>query len=416
MRVTGIVAEFNPLHNGHRHILEKARTLTEADCVIAVMSGDFTQRGTPALCDKHLRAEMALKNGADIVIELPVRASTSSAEFFAGSAVFLLDASGVVTDMIFGIESGDTISLSRISETLLSEPDSYKRSLKDELKKGHSFPTARQSALIAAIPEMHDLPLLMSTSNNILAIEYLKALKKLGSSITPHSVQRLGAQYHDNLLHNAYSSALGIRTAIQENNNISSIKSQLPESVYEILEKNFGKVFPVTTSDLSAMLKYRLINAIYDGDDLCRFADVSKSISDRIEKRAISFTDPDDLISSVKTRDMTHSRISRALLHILLGIKSPEKALDASDSYIRILGFKQEASAVLKKMQKNASVPVISRASDAKDVLQGASLETFNDTLRAGDIYNKIIEEKYGTVSPGDLKRKAEIKDGLVLC
>ncbi len=416
MNITGIIAEFNPLHKGHSYILERARKDAGSDCVIVVMSGDFVQRGAPAVCGKHLRAKTALMSGADIVIELPVKAATSSAEFFASSGVFLLEATGVVTDMIFGVESNDRDALSKISEVLASEPESYKSNLKEELKKGHTFPTARQAALLHILPRLHDLSIIMSSPNNILAIEYLKALKRLDSKIKPHFVSRLGAGYHDNLISPVTSSALAIRSALMERDDIKPVKGELPEPAYEILSSEYKKTFPVFPSDISSMLKYRLINAVYDKEDLTQYAGVSKSLADRIAKKAVSFMDMDDLIQKLKTKDMTYTRISRALLHILLGIRSPEEVLDESNSYIRILGFKEEAAPVIKQMKENAKVPVISRPSDAKDVLSDRALAVFNDTLRASDIYNKTVEEKYNAVLPGDLLRKAEKNDGICIC
>ncbi|MBR5376979.1 MAG: nucleotidyltransferase family protein [Lachnospiraceae bacterium] len=416
MKITGLIAEFNPLHKGHKYILDRARSDAGADYVIVVMSGDFTQRGAPAVCDKHLRTQMALRAGADVVIELPVKSATSSAEFYASSGVFLLEATGVVTDIIFGVESDDRDALSKISEVLASEPESYRSNLKAELKKGRSFPTARQAALLSILPKLHDLSIIMSSPNNILAIEYLKALRRLGSDIKPHFVSRLGAGYHDNLISPVTSSALAIRSAIMERDDIGPVRSELPECVYEILAANHKKLLPLFQSDLSAMLKYRLINAVYEPEDLTRYAGVSKSMADRIAKKALSFTDTDDLIQMVKTKDMTYTRISRALLHILLGIRGPEKALDETDSYIRILGFREEASPVIRQIREKASVPVISRPSDAKDVLNENALICFNDTLRATDIYNKIIEEKYNAAPLSDLSRKAEKSDGICIC
>ncbi len=416
MNITGIIAEFNPLHKGHSYILERARKDAGSDCVIVVMSGDFVQRGTPAVCGKHLRAKMALMSGADIVIELPVKAATSSAEFFASSGVFLLEATGVVTDMIFGVESNDRDALSKISEVLASEPESYKSNLKEELKKGHTFPTARQTALLHILPKLHDLSIIMSSPNNILAIEYLKALKRLDSKIKPHFVSRLGAGYHDNLISPVTSSALAIRSALMERDEIEPVKSELPESAFAILSAEYKKTFPVFPPDISSILKYRLINAVYAKEDLTQYAGVSKSLADRIAKKATGFRDTDDLIQKLKTKDMTYTRISRALLHILLGISSPEETLDASNSCIRILGFKESAAPVIKQMKEKSKVPVISRPSDAKEVLSDKAMTVFNDTLKASDIYNKIVEEKYNAVLFDDLLRKAEKNDGICIC
>ncbi len=415
MKVTGIIAEFNPLHKGHQYILDKARTETGADYVIAVMSGDFTQRGAPAFCDKHLRTLMALRAGVDVVIELPVKASTSSAEYFASSGVCLLHESGIVTDMIFGSESGDINSLEKIADILISEPDSYREGLKSALKEGHSFPTARLEALLEIAPDIRDLSNIMSSPNNILAIEYLKALKRYNIPIKPHLITRLGSGYHDRVTGTLNSSAAAIRSSLLLNDDPEMIKSDLPECVYRIISENYKKLLPVFPDDLSTQMKYRLITEVYSSRDLTDYADVSKYMADRISEKNTRFKDFDDLVKSIKTKDMTYSRVSRGLLHILLDIKAPEEVLDENNSYISILGFRQEASPLIKKMHANAKVPVISRLSDAKKALHGAALQSFNDTLRASDIYNSILADKFNCEVTNELSRKALNEDGICL-
>ena len=193
MKVTGIIAEYNPFHQGHAYHLARARELTGADRLLVVMGGNFMQRGEPAIVDKYARAEMALKNGADLVLELPAAAATGSAEYFAEGAVELLDASGVVDALCFGSELGKLAPLEKAAALLLEEPEEYRQLLREELKRGKNFPEAREIALSAFFPERE----LLSAPNNILAIEYLKALKRRKSSIEAVTIPRLG-NYHGN--------------------------------------------------------------------------------------------------------------------------------------------------------------------------------------------------------------------------
>ena len=415
MKVTGLIAEFNPFHNGHEYILKKGISETDADYCIVVLSGDFTQRGTPAVCDKHLRAFMALKSGADVVIELPARASTASAEYYASSGIFLLDSLSVVTDIVFGTEYSSLDDLSSIADMLLTEPGEFKQNLKDELKKGLSYPTARSNALLEALPDIHELQRIMSFPNDILAVEYLKAIKRLGSKIVPHPVMRLGAGYHDNRIGTVNSSALAIRSAIKDTGGIDSVKDEIPEHVFSILKEYFGRTLPVFTEDFSEILRYSLLSAAYKKDALTGFADVSKSLASRIEKKVNRYKDFESFIRLLKTKDMTWSRISRALLHILLHIKNPEEALNEDNSYIRILGFRESATYLIKEINKNCRIPVISRLSDGPDLLGPKALETFNNDLFASDIYNGVIEKKFGTPIPKDMARKLVKKDGIFI-
>ncbi|MBO6112449.1 MAG: nucleotidyltransferase family protein [Lachnospiraceae bacterium] len=414
MKVTGIIAEFNPLHKGHRYFLEHARAETGADYIIVVLSGNFTQRGAPAICDKHLRAQMALLAGADVVIELPVRYSVSSAEFFASSGVFLLDACGVTDHIAFGTEYGGLSELEQIASILSDEPEEYKLILKSELKKGHSFPVSRAAALLHVIPGVKDLSQILSFPNDILAIEYLKALKKSGSSIRPCPVRRLGAGFHDKFISKVNSSALAIRTAISELDSIEPLNNELPDFAFDILKENYNKCLPLYTNDFSLLLRYKLLMLLKDGRDLDGFADVPKSLSDRIKKNISSFTDLKAFIQMIKSKDMTYTRISRSLMHILLDIYSPERHMTIADGYISLLAFKESAAPLIREMNQKATIPVISNKSDAGKILTGTALRNFNDDLFASDIYNTVIEEKFNTKRVNELSRKTENINGII--
>lgn len=250
MKVTGIIAEYNPFHNGHKYHIEKAKELTGADYVIVVMSGNFTQRGIPAFTDKYTRTRMALSCGADLVLELPLYYAAGSAEYFATGAVSLLDRLGVVDSLCFGSECGNIDALMHVASVLYNEPDSYKKLLQDALKSGQNYPAARHNALLqylsmqpserdavngnaidcdtvacAAITDVTDYEQILSSPNNILGIEYCKALLKLNSSITPYTIRREGGGYNDDTLSAVNSSALAIRTALSSKDNLPTARS-----------------------------------------------------------------------------------------------------------------------------------------------------------------------------------------------
>lgn len=214
MKTVGLITEYNPFHNGHLYHIERARELTGADRVVIVMSGDYVQRGTPALLSKHSRAHMALLNGASAICELPVCYASGSAEFFAQGAISILEGLGCIDTLCFGSECGELSVLQHIAQLLLSESDTYSHMLQDALKKGHSFPAARHQALEKLTGETF-VSQILSEPNNILGIEYLKALKKQNSRMVPYTLKRDSSGYHDTKLQPQSSSASAIRNALR---------------------------------------------------------------------------------------------------------------------------------------------------------------------------------------------------------
>lgn len=214
MKITGIIAEYNPFHNGHRYQIQKARQITGADYVIVVMSGNFTQRGTPALIDKYSRAKMALMGGADLVLELPVCFATGSAEYFASGAIALLNQLGCVDSICFGSECGDIVPLKNLAQALVHETDDYKKILKSKLKSGSTYPVARNAALAETLDGFIPYDMILGFPNNILGIEYIKALIRQNSPIEPFTNKRIGSDYHSYKLADAFSSAISIRQSL----------------------------------------------------------------------------------------------------------------------------------------------------------------------------------------------------------
>ena len=232
MKIVGLITEYNPFHNGHLYHIKESLRVTGADAAVVVMSGDYVQRGTPAIMPKRIRAEMALMCGAGAVFELPVCYATGSAELFALGSVSLLESLGIVDSICFGSECNDLPILEQLAELLLEEPEAYQILLKDYLKQGMSFPRARQEAILSYTEDPRFAEILRNP-NNILGIEYLKAIKKLGSRMEPYTIARRGAQYHDEELDSDYSSATAIRSLLAYSS--SSFNTEPVEENYDEL-------------------------------------------------------------------------------------------------------------------------------------------------------------------------------------
>lgn len=236
-KVLGIVAEYNPFHNGHLYHLEKTKEDTGSHYTVAIMSGNFTQRGSTSLMDKWSKAQAAINNGVDLVIELPVLYATSSAENFAEGAIKILDSLGVVDYLSFGAETPDISILDTCADVLLHEPKQYKTLLSHELSKGVSYPKARENALMMYLNDIRRFANVLSSPNNILGIEYLKAMKKLNSTLTPYVVPRSEVGYHDLNYSKNIASSTAIRNMIK-NDGFNALSNLMPSSSYSILMKN----------------------------------------------------------------------------------------------------------------------------------------------------------------------------------
>lgn len=395
MKVNGIIAEYNPFHNGHKYQLEESLRQTGADYTIVIMSGDFVQRGTPALLEKHRRAEMALKGGADLVLELPVIYASSSAEYFAMGAIATLDKLGVVTNLCFGSECGDISILKKIAQVLVEEPLDYVTSLRQYLKQGYSYPNARNWALFHNYPFLEAYQNLFSAPNNILGIEYIKALLRRNSNMLPSTVLRAGSGYHDTFLGSDYCSALALRQALQSGQNPSHLASHLPAASWEILEDCFQKNSFCHSNDFSQLLYYKLLLNQAKGYE--RYLDVSSDLSDRISKNLNYFQDYDSFCDLLKTKNMTYTRISRCLLHILLDIDTETldfaKELDYAP-YARVLGFRKEAAELLGAIKKNTSIPLVTKLADAHSLLDEDAAYLLEKDILVSGIYQGILSSK----------------------
>jgi len=380
MEVLGIVVEYNPLHNGHLYHLQESIKMTKCKYVVAVMSGNFVQRGEPAILDKWQRTEMALKGGVDLVIELPVIYATSTAENFAYGAIKLLDSLKIVDCISFGSEEGSLDRLVKIADILLNEPLEYRKYLKKYLENGLTFAKARELAILKVTGDK-ELAKTLQTSNNILGIEYLKALKKIKSPILPFTVKRKGALYTSTKLEGEFASATSIRKAIKEH-AIEEIKKYLPPFTLEILERNFNEgKGPVYLEHFSPIIFYLL----RQGHTLQHIFDVAEGIENKIYKAANKTNRLEELIKRVKSKRYTESRIRRILLHLILGIdKRLFKEFDGPN-YIRVLGFNEKGQKILKEIKKRSHLPIITKVAQYKEKISDSRM--FEKDLFATDVY-----------------------------
>lgn len=390
MKIVGLITEYNPFHNGHKYHIKKAKEITGADYCIAVMSGDFVQRGAPAFMPKHIRAEMALRNGCDMVLELPVYFATGSAEFFASGAISILDKLQCVDAICFGSECGDYSLLNKIAEVLIEEPAEFKTLLQKYLKDGYNFPVARKESLKKYFKD-DSLDKILDEPNNILGIEYMKAMRLNNSSMKGYTIRRKGSSYHNHELSECYSSASAIRNFILNENftDFQGINGHIPNDTLDLLFQSYHSRFPVVNDDFSLLLRYKLLSE--NQESLCRYADISPDLANRIIKHRNTFTSYTQFCDVLKTKDITYSRISRCLIHVLLNIpKTDIKHV----SYAHVLGFKKESSELFTLIKKSSKIPLITKlpSLDSSELNQNDMLK--ND-IYASDLYETIISHKY---------------------
>lgn len=416
MTIAAIIAEYNPYHNGHDYMIQKVKEDTGADYVIAVMSGDFTQRGIPGITDKHTRAKMAVSCGVDAVFELPVRYAASGAEYFATGAVALFHALSCVDFLSFGSECGSLSDFSAASELLLHEPEEFQTAIQKYLKEGLSYPKAFSAALQSLDTAKPVSAELFAQPNNLLGLEYVKALKKLTSPIRPHTISRIGTGYHDS--HTSFSeesgtliaSASAIRSALTgQAGTIAQAQPLLPQEAYRIFQESYGTTAPITLDDFSLLLSTRI--AAETKESLSSFLDVPKELADRIYRFRDELMSFSSLIEAIKHKQFTYARINRALLHILLGLKEDNcsKNTTVLVPYARLLAMKKNASPLMKTLKKHTQIPIITKPSDARSSLDEPSLAMFLEDVAAADLYNRVAASKFGTEFKTDIKHSIEL-------
>lgn len=404
MKTVGIIAEYNPFHKGHLYQLEQAKLRTGADRVVVVMSGNFVQRGLPAILNKYERTKMALHHGADIVIELPVSYATASAEAFAYAGISILDRLQFVDYVCFGSECGDLILLKQIAEILLQEPSSYQVQLKKALKSGLSYPKARTKALLSYL-ESHPLQrevtiealsLLLNSPNNILGIEYMKAILKRNSKLTAVTIKRQGAGYHDTEINLPNASATAIRGVLTQDTPLL-LPNDLPDTTRRILEEEYQRTYPILRNDFTSLLYYALSKETEES--LTSYADVTEELANRILNHHTYTQNYEDYCQSLKTKELTLTRINRGLLHILLSLP---KIKNIEMNYARILGFKTSASPLLRIATNEGSIPLLVKTANAKQLLNQEEYALFEQDVFATHLYHQMVFQKFHTLLPDE--------------
>lgn len=431
MKIAAVIAEYNPFHNGHAYQLHRIKEHYGYDFVIVVMSGDFMQRGEPAIADKYARTRMALLGGADLVIELPAYYACASAEYFATGAVSLIHGLGCVDALFFGSESEDTDSASpkppalllHAANILFEEPDRYRSALSDSLKRGKSYAAARMDALMAALqkdglPEScaaqaacskknaqeksaDTLSAVLSLPNNTLGIEYCKALLRMNSPVKPYAIKRIGGGYHDVDPADTYASAEAIRTLLlghPDRNADDTLSALVPHTTAQVLAGLSRDNRLLTQNDFSDLLHYQLL---LHESELERYADCTPELANRIRSLLPSLLTKTttDMIETIKTKAYTYTRINRVLTHLLLDMTSDtlsaltDKSAPTFLTHVRILGFRKEACGnLLSTVKESARIPLITKPADYHPTGIAASL--YQSDLLASHIYQSVAAKK----------------------
>lgn len=351
--IVGIIGEYNPFHNGHKYHLEESKRILHADYSVAIISGNFVQRGNVSVIDKWSKAEMALNNGVDLVLELPTIYSVSSAENFAYGAIKTLNALNIVDYVSFGSEIGNLETLNLFAEIFTKQPSEYISLLNHELSKGLSFPKARENAVLMYLNDIRKYSNVLSSPNNILGIEYLKALKKTKSSIRPLTIKRENVQYNDISIKNNFASATSIREMLIKN-KLSKIPYVMPKETYKVFYNCYQKGHIV--KDLSRYEKeiiYTLRKMTLE--EISNLPDVSEGLENNIKNAANSCNTLEEFMNIIKTKRYTSTRIRRILVYALLGItKKDMKDSTKNIPYVRVLGFNQKGKELLSVISNNA--------------------------------------------------------------
>lgn len=415
MRTVGIIAEYNPFHTGHEYHIRKAKEAAGADLAIVVMSPDYVQRGEPAIFDKHTRARMALLGGADLIIELPVCYATGSAEYFAEGAVSLLTQLGVTDVLCFGAECDDTPFFQEISAVLLHEPEHYQTALKNYLKQGNTYPQARSAALCEYLGKTGETPKtkafkaisaknaehFLSSPNNILGIEYCKALQKYESPITPLPIKRIGSEYNSTALGGAYCSASAVRKAVKRpgtlGDSFGTILPYIPRGCHDTFVRACRA--SITSEDFLPLLAQKLLSS----DSYGAILDISSDLSARLRSLRYELIGHsyDEIVAVLKTKQLTQSRIQRSLLHLILGIETETVEnfrQNGTVYYANVLGFRRETSALLRTIKTNSAVPFLTKPSHSTKLLPGAAAQMWKQDEYASHLYRSIRSIKTGTL------------------
>ncbi len=387
-KVLGIVAEYNPFHNGHLYHIAQSKQETGAEYVVCIISGSFVQRGNTSIINKWAKAKMALANGADLVIELPTVYSVSSAENFAEGAIKILNSLKIVDTLSFGMEANDVAILNNIANVLYTEPKEYTNILSHELKKGNSYPKARENALMMYLNDIKKYANVLSGSNNILAIEYLKALKRTKSSMIPLGIKRQKVLYNDEYMVDEFASATAIRKMLMTR-EFDDIRKVMPKSSYRILgeELKLGH-YVIDLSKFEKEIIYTLRKMTQE--EIAELPDVSEGLDSSLKNAANSCNTLEDLINIVKTKRFTQTRIQRILIYALLGIDKKQMATSKKvEPYVRVLGFNNKGKDMISEISRiNPKLNIVTSVKKYMDEVSNKNLkEMLQKDILATNIY-----------------------------
>ncbi len=393
MNVLGIIAEYNPFHNGHRYHLQESIRIAAPDYTISVMSGNFTQRGEPAMADKWIRAAAAVKNGVDLVLELPFAFACNNAEYFATGAIDILNRLGCVTHLSFGSEAGNLSTLSDAAEYLSNESVAFKSDIKEFSRQGISFPKARYEAVKKCMGD--SCADALKSANNILAVEYLKQLRVTKSEITPLTIKRFGTGYHDKNTFENIASATAIRHQFSESRKIQKVIEYIPSETYEVLH-TLDQDVNMIMNRLYQLVLYQILTS--DSKKLNRILSATEGLENRVKKAAVKSVDMDSLIKAILSKRYTATRIQRLIAHILIDLDrdSFQEILDHRINYGRVLAFNQKGSALLKRIKKEGrnTIPILTNINrEISKVSKEWKLLKYD--VLASDIYNLTV---YGEI------------------
>ncbi|MFO7636355.1 MAG: nucleotidyltransferase family protein [Clostridia bacterium] len=401
---TGIICEYNPFHHGHLHQVNSILEKNPDRLVVCLMSSNFLQRGEPSIIDKYARARCAIQNGADLVIELPSVFSCSSAEYFAQSSILMFQRLGIIDTLSFGSESGNLPLLKKIAKTLLFESSDYREALKAGLAKGLSFPGARESALKSVLDhsEVQDV---IGHPNNILAIEYLKAMALYQAEFSASTIIRKGSAYTDDTISSSFPSATAIRKLIL-NKGLDAVVPHIPSPTYKVMKEEFdaGRG-PVSMENFKDIVPYRISSM--SRKELAEYPFMSEGLENRLLKGMENAGTVSGLVDTCSTKRYPKTRISRAIFHIVLGITDAiyQKAMETGPQYAHVLGASPRGESLFPIMQRNALIPFFTSLKGFYERCSKTQRALLDIEIRACNIYASVTDRRYNR----EFTRKFEI-------
>ena len=376
MQILAVVCEYNPFHLGHEYQLKQARKLYQPDGIIAIMSGNFTQRGECAIIDKYYRTQMALSGGADLVLELPTLYATAASGYFAQGALLSLAACGVIDAIFFGSESQNSEQLERCAAILAAEPAEYSTALRQYLTQGLSYPKAQSLVL----KELYDLNLPLNNSNDLLGLNYLCAIKRFNLPLKVLPILRQGSHHNNGNSGFASSSTIRQKIIAQE-----SFLADVPPYSSQIMAQAKIMNMSIFEPTLLTLLERSSV------DELLNLPDMTNDLANRLINAIGQYNSSTEILNHIKNKSCTYSRLRRLLCHLLLNIIKNDYR--QNPAYLRVLGFNSVGQKILKSMKKQASLPIITTLSSANSLLDSQGRHLLNLDLRAANIYRTFSSE-----------------------